>query len=71
MLRKELLEIIICPKCKGELNYQVDEQNDRNGKLTCYNCNLAYPVENDLPKLLIDEAISLEKKESDPGGEIK
>ncbi len=62
MLNNTLLEILVCPKCKGELDYRVDEHNDRNGKLVCANCNLAYPIQNDIPKLLIDEAEKLAEK---------
>lgn len=51
MIDKELLDILVCPKCKGELEY--DEDNDR---LICHNCKLAYPVKDDIPVMLIDEA---------------
>ena len=51
MLDKELLEILACPKCKGELEY------DREGdKLTCNACRLKYSVKDDIPIMLIDEA---------------
>ncbi len=48
---KALLEIIVCPNCKGELIYE--EERDR---LLCKNCLLAYPIREDIPILLIDEA---------------
>ena len=47
----ELLEILVCPKCKGDLEYRPDEQ-----VLVCAACRLAYPVEDDIPIMLIDEA---------------
>ncbi|MBD3233959.1 MAG: Trm112 family protein [candidate division Zixibacteria bacterium] len=51
MLSKELLDILACPKCKGELDY------DRaNNNLTCHNCRLKFTIEDDIPILLIDEA---------------
>lgn len=50
-LDKELLEILACPKCKGELKY--DEEKN---VLICENCRLEYPVEDDIPILLIEEA---------------
>jgi uncharacterized protein YbaR (Trm112 family) len=56
MLDKKLLEIIACPKCKGELEYQVDSENDKNGQLICHECKLVYRVEDDIPIMLIDEA---------------
>ncbi|RMG61545.1 MAG: Trm112 family protein [Calditrichaeota bacterium] len=56
MLKKELLDILACPKCKGELEYQVDPNDDRFGKLICQACALAYRVEEDIPVMLIEEA---------------
>jgi hypothetical protein len=49
MLDEKLLEIIACPKCKGELEYTGEE-------LICHSCSLAYPIRNDVPIMLIDEA---------------
>jgi len=48
-----LLEIIVCPKCRADL--RVD---DDASELVCTNseCALAYPVRDDIPVLLIDEA---------------
>jgi uncharacterized protein YbaR (Trm112 family) len=51
MLAKELLEILACPKCKGELEY--DQENQ---KLICHRCRLKYRIEDDIPIMLIDEA---------------
>jgi len=51
MLDKKLLEILVCPKCKGKLEYDKE-----NGKLTCNKCKLRYPIENDIPIMLIEEA---------------
>lgn len=53
-LSQELLDILVCPKCKGELLYQ---QN--NCRLLCETCQLAYPIRDGIPVLLIDEAESL------------
>ncbi len=50
-LAPELLEILVCPKCKGDLEYRPDDQT-----LICHVCKLAYPVEDDIPVMLIDEA---------------
>jgi uncharacterized protein YbaR (Trm112 family) len=46
-----LLDIIVCPDCRGAL--AVDE--DRS-ELACTACGLAYPVRDDIPVLLVDEA---------------
>ncbi len=53
MLDKELLDILACPKCKGELEY-----DQKNEKLICHACRLKYRVEDDIPIMLIDEAES-------------
>jgi hypothetical protein len=53
-LPRELVEILACPKCKGPL------QEDTRG-FVCAACRLLYPVEDDIPNFLVDEAIPLEK----------
>jgi uncharacterized protein YbaR (Trm112 family) len=50
-LAPELLEILVCPKCKGELEYRTDPES-----LVCQACRLIYAVEDDIPIMLIDEA---------------
>ncbi len=52
---KELLDILACPKCKGELQLETDESG-----LICQACRLKYPIEEDIPIMLIDEAIALD-----------
>lgn len=61
MLDKQLLEILACPKCKGDLEYTVRPENDKDGQLVCHQCNLVYKVEDDIPIMLIDEASKLEE----------
>ncbi|MBI4726061.1 Trm112 family protein [candidate division TA06 bacterium] len=51
MLDPKLLEILACPKCKGELEYRPKEQ-----KLLCWSCKLGYNIKDDIPIMLIDEA---------------
>lgn len=50
----ELLAILACPKCKG--NIQLTEKGDG---LVCHACKLLYPIKDDIPVMLIDEAIKL------------
>lgn len=50
-MKKELLDILVCPKCKGELEYAEAEQT-----LTCWACRLRYEIRDDIPIMLIDEA---------------
>ncbi|MFH1720979.1 MAG: Trm112 family protein [Candidatus Altiarchaeota archaeon] len=52
-LDPKLLEILACPKCKGDLEY-VDKKEEHN--LTCKACKLRYRIEDDIPIMLIDEA---------------
>jgi uncharacterized protein YbaR (Trm112 family) len=51
MLSEELLKILACPKCKGDLEY--DRQNE---KLICHGCRLLYEIKDGIPIMLIDEA---------------
>ena len=51
MLKKELLEILACPKCKGALEYDTKSE-----ELICHRCKLAYPIQDDIPIMLIDKA---------------
>lgn len=53
MLDQELLDILACPKCKGDLQYDGEK-----GTLTCSTCKLIYKVEDNIPNMLIDEAES-------------
>ncbi|MFQ5587441.1 MAG: Trm112 family protein [Nitrospiria bacterium] len=53
-IQPELLEILACPKCKGAI--QLNEQEDG---LTCPACQLIYPIRDDIPIMLIDEALPL------------
>jgi uncharacterized protein YbaR (Trm112 family) len=52
-LNPQLLEILACPACKSPL-----EVDDEASELVCTNteCGLAYPVRDDIPVLLVDEA---------------
>ena len=52
---KELLEILACPKCKGELQLAADDS-----ELRCVECRLAYRIDDGIPILLIEEAASYE-----------
>ncbi len=51
MVEQELLDILACPKCKKELEYDKENQ-----KLICHACRLKYRIEDDIPVMLIDEA---------------
>lgn len=53
-LPPQLLAVLVCPKCKGELEYRETEES-----LVCHACRLRYPVREDIPIMLIDEAAPL------------
>ncbi|MGQ9464724.1 MAG: Trm112 family protein [bacterium] len=55
MLKRELLDILVCPKCRGDLKYDEDKQ-----ELICFKCRLAYQIKDDIPIMLIDEARKLD-----------
>ena len=46
----DLLRILRCPACRGELTAPADDE------MTCLSCGLVYPVRNEVPILLVDEA---------------
>ena len=47
----QLLAILVCPKCKGELEHRVSESS-----LVCHACKLRYAIRDGIPIMLIDEA---------------
>lgn len=51
-LSTELLEILVCPRCKGALEYRTGPDES----LVCHACKLVYAVEDGIPIMLIDEA---------------
>ena len=61
-LNKDLLEILACtkcvrePGCTGELEYRETEN-----QLVCRHCRLIYRIEEDIPIMLIDEAVPLKE----------
>ncbi|MDA8416334.1 MAG: Trm112 family protein [Betaproteobacteria bacterium] len=56
---KRLLEIIVCPLCKGPLLYRPNRQ-----ELVCSPCRLAYPVREDIPVMLEGDARHLDDMEN-------
>ena len=53
-MNKKLLDILVCPVCKGPLIYQADQQ-----RLICKADRLVYPIRDGIPVMLIDEATKL------------
>ena len=50
-LKKELLDILACPKCKGHIHL-----NQTQDGLICETCRLVYEIRDDIPIMLINEA---------------
>jgi uncharacterized protein YbaR (Trm112 family) len=57
-ISKELLEILACPKCKGDIFL-----NKAGDRLICKACRLVYLIKDDIPVMLIDEALPYEEEE--------
>ncbi len=53
-LNRELIDILACPRCKGELKLRADES-----AFECGACRLAYPIVDDIPNFIIEEAEAL------------
>jgi len=51
-LSKELLDILACPKCKGDIYL-----NESENGLICDHCKLMYEIRDEIPVMLIDEAV--------------
>ena len=60
-ISKELLDIIACPKCIG--NVYLNQAGDG---LICEACKLVYHIRDDIPIMLIDEAAKLEAEQAQP-----
>jgi len=54
-MSKELLDILACPQCKGDIRL-----NEKQDGLICDTCKLLYHIKDDIPIMLIDEATKLE-----------
>ena len=55
MIKKELLDILACPKCK-----QAVKLNEQKDGLICENCRLLYEILDDIPIMLLEEAKDLD-----------
>lgn len=49
MIDKELLDILACPACKADVKLEGD-------RIVCTKCLRRYPIKDDIPIMLIDEA---------------
>ena len=54
-MRRDLMDILACPVCKGKLDLRVEEENEREivkGSLYCGKCDEVYPIVDGIPNLL-------------------
>ena len=56
MIKRELLDILACPQCKGPV-----ELNPTGDGIVCRHCRLLFPIRDEIPVMLIDEAKPLAK----------
>ncbi|MBP7669420.1 MAG: Trm112 family protein [Candidatus Eisenbacteria bacterium] len=63
MISPELLAILVCPVCKGDLRYDSARQ-----RLDCHSCRLSYKIEDDIPIMLPEEAERLGEPASGGSG---
>ena len=50
---KELMELLVCPSCRAEVELRTEGDAEW---IVCLVCGLRYPVKDDIPVMLIDEA---------------
>jgi len=54
-MKKDLMDILACPMCKGELELTIEEEDEKEvitGSLHCAKCNETYPINDAIPNLL-------------------
>jgi uncharacterized protein len=61
MVAKELLDILACPACKKPLDLREPKPgDDAQGRLVCRGCGLRYPIRDNIPIMLVEEAAPAE-----------
>jgi uncharacterized protein len=59
MLDKSFLDILVCPKCLGTLEYREQPEED----LACWKCRVSYRIDDGIPIMLIEEAQQIPDEE--------
>lgn len=57
-MKRDLMDILCCPMCKGDLVLNVEEENEKEivkGTLYCGKCNEYYPIDYGIPNMLPPE----------------
>jgi hypothetical protein len=68
MVDKELLEILACPLDKAEVRHSTDASGEW---ILCTKCGRKYPVRDDIPVMLVEEAVLPGAGGESKGGEKK
>jgi len=58
LMKKDLMDILVCPVCKGKLTLTVEKENGKeivSGSLFCNKCKVTYPIVEGIPNLLPPE----------------
>jgi uncharacterized protein len=58
-MKKEMMEILVCPVCKGKLELKTERTNNNeieSGALYCVRCKVNYPITDTIPNLLPPES---------------
>ena len=58
-MKRELMDILACPVCKEKLELKVEEERGDEivtGSLYCRRCDISYPIEDTIPRLLPPES---------------
>ena len=63
-LDQDLLDILVCPNCRGDVEYREEEQ-----LIVCLQCGYRYPVRDGIPVMLIEEAELPKAEIPDPAEE--
>ncbi len=64
-MNQSLLEILVCPSCKGPLSYQKNNAHNNHPELWCRAEKLAYPIIDSIPVMLLEQARNLSLEELD------
>jgi uncharacterized protein YbaR (Trm112 family) len=57
-MKKDLMNILVCPVCKEKLTLTIENENEKEivtGSLYCVKCSVRYPISDTIPNLLPQE----------------
>lgn len=72
-MKRNLMNILWCPMCKGDLVLEVTEENEKEivkGALHCEKCNVYYPIDDGIPNMLPPDLTFFTKETSSESEEI-